>query len=101
MDKGQTWIFQNGTLASGKIGRFSRTDNGGTFYVQTDDESIEGKAYKTILRGCSRFNELLELYLRVDIKTNTPPEFETDMETSWSMNVGEVIEYKLPKVRDA
>jgi len=53
------------------------------------------------LRGCSRFNELLELYLRVDMKTNTPPEFETEIETSWSMNIGEVIEYRLPKLKDA
>lgn len=33
MDRGITWLFQNGTGAEGLIGRFDRNDKGGTIWV--------------------------------------------------------------------
>jgi len=100
MDQGAYWMFENGTSAEGKLGRFDKYDSGGTFYIQTNNENAEGTTFRTILRGCSRFNELLELYLTVDVLANTAPAFTTDPETSWTMSIGDVIEYKLPNIED-
>lgn len=93
MDNGAFWMFENGTSAEGAIGRFDKYDNGGTFYIKTDNEVAEGSSFRTILRGCSRFNELLELYLLVEIVANTAPDFTYDPETSWTLAVGDVINY--------
>lgn len=43
MDLGTTWMFENGTDATGMLGRFNRYDYGGTIYIQTDSELLEGK----------------------------------------------------------
>jgi len=99
MDKGQTWLFQNGTAAGPYLGRWARYDKGGTIYVNTTSEDAVGKA-RTILRGCSRFNELIELYLYIEVLNNNYPDFVTDVETTWTLAVGDVYEYKLPKLSD-
>ena len=99
MDSGQTWLFQNGTAATGLLGRWDRFAKQGTIYVQTDSQEAEG-VRRTILRGCSRFDDLLELYLYVNVKKNTYPDFQTEIETSWTLSVGERHEYKLPPLVD-
>lgn len=98
MDQDSTWIFQNGTNAQGILGRYSY-DRSGTIYVQTDSQEAEGIS-RTILRGCSAFDKLSELYLYVKVLKNTYPDFKTDIETSWTLSVGQEFKYKLPELKD-
>jgi hypothetical protein len=99
MDNGQTFLFENGTLATGLIGRWDAQYAGGTIFIHTDSQEAEGKR-RTILRGCSNFDDLLELYLYVNVIKNTYPDFVTEIETSWTLSVGQVLEYKLPALKD-
>jgi len=95
MDRGSTWMFQNGTDATNLLGKFDRYDRGGTVHIQTNSEAAVGKR-RTIIRGCSNFNELLELYLYVEVLTNTYPDFPKEIETSWTLSVNQEFQYKLP-----
>ena len=99
MDNNGVWMFQNGTNAQGLLGRWDRFDAGGTIFIQTDSQEAEGKR-RTILRGCSRFDALSELYLYVNVMKNTYPDFKTEIETSWTLSVGDRFEYKLPELVD-
>jgi hypothetical protein len=81
------------------LGRWSKFDSRGTIYIQTDSQEAEG-IRRTILRGCSRFGTLAELYLYVNVMKNTYPDFITNIETTWVMAKGEVINYKLPNLKD-
>ena len=53
-----------------------------------------------MLRGCSRFNEYIELFLNVDILANNPPSFETSLVQNHEMKQGDVLRYQLPKLID-
>jgi hypothetical protein len=77
MDSGKDWIFQNGTSAA-LLGNYSEYDNGGTFYIETSNEDDVGK-HRTILRGCSRLNNLVETYLYVEVYNNKYPDFINDI----------------------
>ena len=99
MDKGVTWLFQNGTSAEGLIGRFDRSDKGGTIWVQTDSNDAIGKS-RTILRGCSHFNKLYEVYLYIEVLSNTYPDFVTEIQTSWIVNMTDETHYQLPALND-
>jgi len=100
MDGTQTWMFQNGTNAVGSLGSWNRFDRSGTIYIQTDSSQAEGMQ-RTVLRGCSRFDALLELYLYVYVAKNTYPDFIREISTSWTLSVGDVVNYKLPDLKDA
>ena len=41
----------------------------------------------TTLRGCSKYDELMELYVRVQVKINTNPDFETNIQTNWQISM--------------
>jgi len=99
MDYGQTWMFQNGSYAEGKIGRFEPNENSGTVYVETDSVKDVGK-HRTIIRGCSNYNELLEIQLYVDIIDNSYPDFASEVTTTWSLDVFQNVSYKLPALVD-
>ena len=100
MDSGKkTWMFVNGTSAEGKLGRFTE-ERQGTMYVQTDSEEATGNS-STILRGCSRFDKLAELYLKIHVQENTIPTFAVTVQTTFTVTVGEELLYKLPKLIDA
>jgi len=99
MDRGKTWMFQNGSDANGWLGRFDEYYQGGSIFVQTDSEDAVG-TQRTILRGCSRLNELVELYLYVQVINNNYPDFVEEIETTWTLSVGDVHEYKLPRLED-
>lgn len=58
-----TWLMQNGSNAEGRMGRFDPFDNGGTFYIQNNEESAVG-IQRTNLRSCAQ-DQLYELYLYV------------------------------------
>jgi len=99
MDTGKDWIFQNGSSAS-LLGRYDEYDNGGTFYISTANEDDVGK-HRTILRGCSRLNNLVETYLYVEVYNNKYPDFATDIEETFTVEVDEVFEYQLPEIEDS
>jgi len=99
MDRGIAWMFQNGTDATNLLGRFDRGDRGGTIWVKTDSEDAVGIS-RTILRGCSHFNKLYEIYLYIEVLSNTYPDFVTEIETSWTLSVNEVFKYQLPALKD-
>jgi len=99
MDRGQNWLFQNGSAAGPNLGNFDRYDSGGTFNIFTQNEDDIGK-HRTILRGCSRFNQLIELYLYAEVFTNSFPDFITDLETVHIVNINETKTYKLPALAD-
>lgn len=42
MNDGTTWIFQNGTEATGLLGRFDRNAQGGMVYIYTESEDAIG-----------------------------------------------------------
>ena len=92
-------MFQNGSAVEPYLGEFNRYDEGGTFSIFTQNEDDIGK-HRTILRGCSRFNQLIELYLYTEVFTNSYPDFVEDLETVHTVNVNETKEYKLPKLSD-
>ena len=46
-----------------------------------------------MLRGCSRFNEYIELFLNVDILANTPPSFESSLVQNHEMKQGDILRY--------
>jgi hypothetical protein len=99
MDRGQNWLFQNGSAANPYLGKFDRYDEGGTFKIFTQNEDDIGK-HRTILRGCSRFNQLIELYLYTEVFTNSFPDFIEDLETVHIVYVNETKTYKLPALTD-
>ena len=73
-----SWLFQDGSAATGVLGSFTKTSK--TFDIFTIDEALIGK-HRTILRGCSVMNELIELYLYAEVLANSYPDFVTDLET--------------------
>ena len=99
LNDGQVWLYENGTEAEGEIGRFDRFDNGGTFYVQANYESHVG-THGTLLRGCSKSNQLIEIYFDVSIKHNNVPVFETQIPLNYDLDRGDVEEYTLPAITD-
>lgn len=99
MDNGQVWIFQNGSSAQPLLGSFDRYSKSGTVFVYTNSDDAVGTA-RTIIRGCSNFNELLELYLYVRVNSNGHPDFVTEVETSWKLAVNDTFDYKLPQLVD-
>jgi len=81
------------------IGTWDQLKNGGTVDIQTGSQDAEGQ-HNTIIRGCSKFDDLLEMYLGIEVKKNTNPDFVTDVQTTWKLNVGDKFEYKLPGLTD-
>jgi hypothetical protein len=47
-----SWMMQNGTNAEGRLGRFDPYENGGTFFIQNNEESAIGNQ-RTVLRSCA------------------------------------------------
>lgn len=105
MDSEKSWIFQNGSSAE-LLGYFDEYANGGTFYVQTENED-DVKKHRTILRGCSRLNNLVEAYLYVEVYNNKYPDFVEEVQQTFLVPFSEdgvdgvVTEYQLPDIEDA
>jgi hypothetical protein len=68
-------------------------------YVQTNDESLVG-TQRLMIKGCDVLSNLLELNFYVNVTSNSAPEFDTDIQTQWNLNVGDSIPYKLPTFHD-
>lgn len=97
MEMGVTWMFQNGTSAEGLIGKYNSTEK--TIWIQTDSNDAIGKS-RTILRGCSHFKKLYEVYLYIEVLSNTYPDFVKEVQTSWTLEVNQVETYTLPELND-
>lgn len=100
MTSDREFVFQNGSACS----RFAWLGNdtlgkNTTLWVQTDDENLVG-TQRTVLRGCNSMNQLLEINFYVNVTSNSAPEFVEDIQTQWNINVGDKINYTLPKFRD-
>ena len=56
--------------------------------------------HRIILRDYDSLGRLLELNLYIEVFSNTHPDFVAEPDTSFIMDVGDVISYKLPPVVD-
>lgn len=100
MTEEQEFIFQNGSSCSAFawLGKDTLGQNT-TVWVQTDDQNLVG-TQRTIIRGCDAMSNLLEVNFYINVSSNSAPEFNTDLQTQWSLNVGDNITYKLPLFSD-
>jgi hypothetical protein len=57
--------------------------------------------HRTILRGCSRLNNLVEAYLYVEIYSNKYPDFAEEVTQTFFVDVDQVFEYPLPDIEDS
>ena len=89
-------FYQNGTSADDFAVYDSETKS---IKVQTDDEGKIG-VQRVIFRDCDALSQLLEFNLYIEVLYNNPPDFVTEVETSFTMAVGDVVSYKLPPVVD-
>lgn len=96
MDQNSEFIYQNGTNAS-YIGFYDQNDY--SVWIQTDDEDAVG-VQKTVIRNCNALQRLLELNLYVNVLSNTYPDFTEEIETTYTLTVGDVFYKKLPPVVD-
>lgn len=96
MDGDSVLIYQDGKSAA-DIATYDK--NTYSIYVQTDSEDKVG-VQKVIIRNCDDTDRLLELNLYIGVLTNTHPDFIEEVETSFTMSVGETYTYKLPPWTD-
>ena len=90
-------FYQNGTSADDFAVYNSETKS---IQVQTDDEDKVG-VQRVVFRDCDALSRLLEVNLYIEVLSNNPPDFVTELETSFTMAVGDVVSYKLPPVVDS
>lgn len=67
--------------------------------IQTDKEE-DVHMTQVILRDCNAFERLLELNLYIKVLSNTYPAPVTDIQTSYTMDVGDVLTYRVPQLVD-
>jgi hypothetical protein len=68
-------------------------------YVQTNDESLVG-TQRLAIRGCDVQSNLHEINYYINVSSNSAPEFDEDIQTTWNLNLNDKISYKLPKFTD-
>jgi len=90
------YIFQDGTPAD-TVGIYDQ--EAGVVFIQTDEEDMVG-VQKTIIRDCDP-KGVLELNLYIDVLSNSHPDFVEEIETSFTLAVGDEEIYTLPDVEDA
>jgi len=90
------YMFQNGQPAD-PVATYDQDTY--SVWVQTDEEDHVGKQM-TIIRDCDSLSRLLELHLYINVISNSHPDFEKEIETSFTLSVGDVHTYKLPPITD-
>ena len=68
--------------------------------IQTSEEALVG-IQRIIIRNCDALARLLELNLYIDVMSNTHPDFTTEMQTAFTLNINTNLTYKLPLIRDS
>jgi len=89
MDANSQIMYQNG-LPSNDLAIYNQSDY--SIYVYTEDED-KVAVQKVVVRDCDSLNRLLELNLYINVLENTHPDFVSEVQTSWVMNVGDVVTY--------
>lgn len=70
------------------------------FAIQTDREE-DVHVSQVQLRDCNALERLLELNLYIRVIANTYPSPVTDIQTSFALDVGDVLSYRIPELIDA
>jgi hypothetical protein len=70
-----------------------------SIWIQTDSEDKVG-VQRVIVRNCDSLDRLLELNLYINVLANTHPDFVSQVETSFTLTVGQPYSYKLPAWSD-
>lgn len=83
------WIFENGTSTKGLLGTWN--SNQSVAYIQT--ANIGPQKFKTLIRGCSDKNELIEMYFNVNVLENKAPYFSSEIQRNWTVFVGDQFIY--------
>ncbi len=91
--------FFNGTVVPDEFGRLSTAD--ATIMIETTDEIYTNSSYMLMVQGCENEEDLHELYLNVTINYNSPPYFTNDLDSTYSVAVGEQVSFELPYYTDA
>lgn len=89
MDANSQIMYQDGQNSS-DLATYNQSDY--SIYVYTEDENKVG-VQKVVVRDCDSLNRLLELNLYINVLENSHPDFVSEAQTSWVMNVGDVVTY--------
>ena len=89
MDANSQIMYQDGK-ESADLATYNQSDY--SIYVYTEDENKVG-VQKVVVRDCDSLNRLLELNLYINVLENSHPDFVSEVQTSWVMNVGDVVTY--------
>lgn len=89
MDANSQIMYQDGTNST-DLATYNQSDY--SIYVYTEDENKVG-VQKVVVRDCDSLNRLLELNLYINVLENSHPDFVSEVQTSWVMNVGDVVTY--------
>jgi len=77
------------------VATYSNKTNSINIYTDSEDAV---HVNQVILRDCNDFSRLLELNLYVKVLENTYPSPVTDIRTSYTLSVGDVLTYQIPKL---
>ena len=89
MDANSQIMYQDGNNST-DLATYNQSDY--SIYVYTEDENKVG-VQKVVVRDCDSLNRLLELNLYINVLENSHPDFVSEVQTSWVMNVGDVVTY--------
>ena len=89
-------IFKNGTDAS-QLAKLN--SDGYEVDIQTDSDQMVG-IQKTIIRNCNSLDQLLEMNRHIEVMYNTYPDFVSEPETAFTVEVFDVFQYMFPEVFD-
>jgi hypothetical protein len=89
MDAQSELIYQDGSSAA-DIAAYRK--NNYTVSIQTDSEDKVG-TQKVVIRNCDDLDRLLELNLYIEVLSNTHPDFITEVQTNFEVEVGKKLVY--------
>ena len=96
MDDEVEFVFQNGSSTNS----FAQINfQGQEISVQTNDENLVG-TQRTIIRACDKLSNLLEMNFYINVSSNSAPEFDTDLQTQWTLDMHKWENYTLPSYTD-
>lgn len=85
---------------NGKPATLARYDNKtNSIMIQTDKEE-DVHMSQIMLRDCNAFERLLELNLYVKVLSNTYPAPISDIQTTFTLDNGDVLTYRVPRLVD-
>lgn len=90
-------ISINGTKSH--IAKYDNTTNAINIYTESEEDV---HMHQVILRDCTKgeLQRLIELNLYIKVLTNTYPSPVVDIQTMFTLNVGDVVRYTIPRLID-